>query len=36
VGLGVSATNAGALRLYERLGLTIDREWMVYRAAGRL
>jgi mycothiol synthase len=31
VGLGVSATNAGALRLYERLGLTIDREWMVYR-----
>lgn len=31
LGLGVSATNAGALRLYERMGLTIDREWMVHR-----
>jgi ribosomal protein S18 acetylase RimI-like enzyme len=31
LGLGVSATNAGALRLYERIGLTIDREWMVHR-----
>lgn len=31
VGLGVSATNAGALRLYERLGLTVDREWMAHR-----
>ena len=34
VGLGVSATNAGALRLYERLGLTVDREWMAHRATG--
>lgn len=31
LGLGVSATNASALRLYERIGLTIDREWMVHR-----
>lgn len=32
VGLGVSATNVHALRLYQRLGLEIDREWMVHRA----
>lgn len=32
VGLGVSATNAHALRLYQRLGLTVDREWMVHQA----
>ena len=31
VGLGVSATNPDALRLYRRLGLEIDREWMVHR-----
>jgi GNAT superfamily N-acetyltransferase len=31
LGLGVSAANADALRLYQRLGLTIDREWMVHR-----
>jgi ribosomal protein S18 acetylase RimI-like enzyme len=31
VGLGVSATNPGALRLYRRLGLDIEREWMVHR-----
>jgi ribosomal protein S18 acetylase RimI-like enzyme len=31
LGLGVSATNAAALRLYESLGLTVDREWMVHR-----
>jgi len=31
LGLGVSAANSDALRLYERLGLTIDREWMVHR-----
>ena len=37
VGLGVSAANTGALRLYQRLGLTVDREWMAHRrpAAGR-
>ena len=32
VGLGVSAANPGALRLYRRLGLEIDREWLVFRA----
>jgi ribosomal protein S18 acetylase RimI-like enzyme len=32
VGLGVSATNPDALRLYRRLGLEIDREWLVLRA----
>ena len=31
VGLGVSATNPDALRLYRRLGLEIEREWMVHR-----
>ena len=31
VGLGVSAENPHALRLYRRLGLEIDREWMAYR-----
>ncbi|MFI5049739.1 MAG: GNAT family N-acetyltransferase [Gaiellales bacterium] len=31
VGLGVSAANPHALRLYQRLGLEIDREWMAYR-----
>ena len=31
VGLGVSATNPDALRLYRRLGLDIDREWTVHR-----
>lgn len=30
VGLGVSAANRGALRLYLGLGLDIDREWMVW------
>ena len=32
-GLGVSAANADALRLYESIGLQIDREWMRYRPA---
>jgi ribosomal protein S18 acetylase RimI-like enzyme len=31
LGLGVSAGNRDALRLYQGLGLRIDREWMVYR-----
>jgi ribosomal protein S18 acetylase RimI-like enzyme len=31
LGLGVSAANGDALRLYLRLGLQIDREWMVHR-----
>ena len=31
VGLGVSATNPDALRLYRRLGLEVEREWMVHR-----
>ena len=31
LGLGVSAANADALRLYQRLGLEIDREWMAFR-----
>jgi ribosomal protein S18 acetylase RimI-like enzyme len=31
LGLGVSAANPDALRLYERLGFRIDREWMAYR-----
>jgi len=31
IGLGVSAANPDALRLYQRLGLEIDREWMAYR-----
>ena len=31
IGLGVSAANPHALRLYQRLGLEIDREWMAYR-----
>jgi ribosomal protein S18 acetylase RimI-like enzyme len=31
LGLGVSAANRDALRLYQGLGLRIDREWMVYR-----
>ena len=34
LGLGVSAANADALRLYESIGLQIDREWMLYRPAG--
>jgi ribosomal protein S18 acetylase RimI-like enzyme len=33
LGLGVSAANADALRLYQRLGLEIDREWMAFRPA---
>jgi ribosomal protein S18 acetylase RimI-like enzyme len=33
LGLGVSAANPHALRLYQRLGLEIDREWMAYRPA---
>ena len=33
LGLGVSAANADALRLYESIGLRIDREWMRYRPA---
>jgi ribosomal protein S18 acetylase RimI-like enzyme len=31
LGLGVSAANADALRLYESVGLQIDREWLLYR-----
>ena len=34
IGLGVSAANPDALRLYQRLGLEIDREWMAYRPVG--
>jgi ribosomal protein S18 acetylase RimI-like enzyme len=34
LGLGVSAANADALRLYQSLGLEIDREWMLYRLPG--
>jgi ribosomal protein S18 acetylase RimI-like enzyme len=34
LGLGVSAANANALRLYRSLGLEVDREWMRYRPAG--
>jgi ribosomal protein S18 acetylase RimI-like enzyme len=34
VGLGVSAANVHALRLYQRLGLAVDREWMVHRGPG--
>jgi len=30
LGLGVSAANQDALRLYLRLGLAIDREWMLH------
>lgn len=32
LGLGVSAANPSALRLYEGVGFAIDREWMAYRA----
>jgi ribosomal protein S18 acetylase RimI-like enzyme len=32
LGLGVIATNRGALRLYLDIGLRIDREWQVYAA----
>jgi GNAT superfamily N-acetyltransferase len=35
LGLGVSAANPDALRLYERLGFRIDREWMAFRAGRR-
>jgi ribosomal protein S18 acetylase RimI-like enzyme len=31
LGLGVSAENADALRLYLDVGLTVDREWLKYR-----
>jgi len=31
LGLGVSAANPDALRMYLKLGLEIDREWMAYR-----
>lgn len=31
LGLGVSAANAAALRLYLSIGLEVDREWMAYR-----
>ena len=34
LGLGVSAANGDALRLYERLGFEVDREWMVHRSLG--
>jgi GNAT superfamily N-acetyltransferase len=34
LGLGVSAANGDALRLYESIGLEIDREWMLYQPAG--
>ena len=34
VGLGVSATNPDALRLYRRLGLDVDREWLVHGRPG--
>ncbi len=30
LGLGVSAANVDALRLYLDLGLVVDREWMVF------
>lgn len=33
LGLGVSAANADALRLYESIGLEIDREWLLHRPA---
>jgi mycothiol synthase len=35
LGLGVSAANADALRLYRRLGLQIDREWMAFGPGDR-
>ena len=34
LGLGVSAANPDALRMYLGLGLEIDREWMAYRRLG--
>ncbi|MDQ1614808.1 MAG: mycothiol synthase, partial [Actinomycetota bacterium] len=34
LGLGVSAANTDALRLYRSLGLDVDREWMRYRPTG--
>jgi GNAT superfamily N-acetyltransferase len=34
LGLGVSAANGDALRLYESIGLRIDREWMLYQPGG--
>lgn len=34
LGLGVSAANPDALRMYLTLGLEIDREWMAYRHLG--
>ena len=33
LGLGVSAANSDALRLYRSIGLEIDREWMAHRPA---
>jgi ribosomal protein S18 acetylase RimI-like enzyme len=36
LGLGVSAANPDALRLYERVGFRIDREWQVFGARGGL
>ncbi len=33
LGLGVSAANAGALRLYTGVGLVVDREWRKHRPA---
>lgn len=32
LGLGVMATNPGALRLYQDVGLEIEREWQIYAA----
>lgn len=32
LGLAVQATNATALRLYESVGLVVDREWQTWRA----
>ena len=30
LGLSVSATNRGALRLYESIGLRVEREWQTF------
>ncbi len=34
LGLSVSATNRGALRLYESIGLRVEREWQMFHRPG--
>ena len=34
LGLSVSATNRGALRLYESIGLRVEREWQTFHRPG--